>query len=83
MTIDDLDEKLDHRFDLLDEKIDDISRKVAIHDNEIQRIGQFNDTNSKVHDKLDTRVRTIEKWMWIMIGAGATSGGIIAKLFIN
>lgn len=82
MTIDDLAEKIEHRFDVVDDKLDSISLTVAkhtvtlnSHDKEILEIKEDK-------SKLEDRIAKLERWMWISIGAGGAAGAGLAKLFM-
>ena len=82
MTLDDLSEKIDKRFDQVDDKLDMVNMTVAKdtaslqgHDRDIKEIKD--DEKSQ-----DARISKIERWMWFSLGAGGAAGAGIAKLFM-
>lgn len=82
MTLDDFAEKMDKRFDQVDDKLDMINMTVAKHtvslsghDREIKEIKD--DKKSQ-----DNRIAKIERWMWMSLGAGGAAGIGVAKLFM-
>lgn len=82
MSIDDLAEKMDKRFDTLDTKVDGISTVVAIHTTELAAHDKANLQNRDEHLRLDARLDKLEKWMWFTLGAGGAAGAGLAKLFM-
>jgi len=82
MTIEDLAEKMDERFDKLDGKVDNINTTVAVHTKEIAAHDRENATNHEEHKAIDHRLDKLEKWMWFTLGAGGAAGAGLAKLFM-
>ena len=82
MTLDDLSEKIDKRFDQVDDKLDMVNMTVAKHTVSLQghdrEIKEIKD-DEKSHD---ARISKIERWMWFSLGAGGAAGAGIAKLFM-
>jgi uncharacterized coiled-coil DUF342 family protein len=70
------------RFDVLDEKIDDLKAEVKdLHDcldrnmDETKVIlKEFQDNNKKSHDELAEKISHIEKLKWMLMGAAAVLG---------
>lgn len=75
MTLEELANKIDQRFDNLDNKVDAINMTVALH-------GQSLTSNTEEHHEFDARLSKLEKWMWMTLGAGGAAGIGIAKLFM-
>jgi len=82
MTLDDFAEKMDKRFDQVDDKLDNINMMVAKHtvslsghDREIKELKD--DCKAK-----DERINKLERWMWFSLGAGGAAGAGLAKLFM-
>lgn len=75
MTIEELANKIDLRFDNLDNKVDTINTTVALH-------GQSLSANNAEHREFEERLSKLEKWMWMSLGAGGAAGIGIAKLFM-
>ena len=75
MTLDDLSEKIDKRFDNLDSKVDQLRETVAVHDSTL-----------KIHDrenrKMDDRLSHLEKIVWTALGSGVAAGTAIGKFFM-
>lgn len=82
MTLDDFAEKMDKRFDQVDDKLDNMSLMVAKHTVNIsghdREIKELKDAKSAQ----DERIHKIEKWMWMTLGAGGAAGVGLAKLFM-
>lgn len=74
MTIDELADKMDSRFDKLDGKVDTMNTTLALHSQSIA-------TNEAEHKDFKTRLTKIEKWIWLTLGAGGTAGAGLVKLF--
>ncbi len=75
MTIDELANKMDSRFDNLDTKVDSMNTTVALHSQSIA-------SNEVEHKDFKVRLGKIEKWMWLTLGAGGAAGAGMAKLFM-
>ena len=75
MTLDDLAEKMDQRFDKLDCKVDNISTTVAVH-------GQAIANHDREAKEFRDRIAKLEKMVWASLGAGAAAGAGVAKLFM-
>ena len=75
MTIDELADKMDSRFDKLDGKVDTMNTTVALHSQSIA-------SNEVEHKDFKTRLNKIEKWIWLTLGAGGAAGAGLTKLFV-
>jgi hypothetical protein len=75
MTIDELANKMDSRFDNLDTKVDSMNTTVALHSQSIA-------SNDVEHKDFKTRLGKVERWMWLTLGAGGAAGVGVAKLFM-
>lgn len=73
MTIDELAEKMDSRFDKLDGKVDSITTTVALHSQSIA-------SNEAEHKDFKIRLAKVERWLWLTLGAGGAAGAGVAKL---
>lgn len=82
MTLDDFAEKMDKRFDQVDDKLDMINMTVAKHTVSLtghdREIKELKDSDKEK----DGRISKLEKWMWFNLGAGGAAGVGIAKMFM-
>lgn len=81
------------QYSYLNEKCDDIKsglKDLTIHiDNHMDEthklIKEFQDENKKQHDETNKKVNALEKWRWMLMGAGVLAGAlgwpVISKLF--
>ena len=74
MTLDDFAEKMDKRFDQVDDKLDMINMTVAKHTVSLtghdREIKELKDSDKEK----DGRISKLEKWMWFNLGAGGAAG---------
>ena len=80
------------QYSYLNEKCDDIKsglKDLTIHiDNHMDEthklIKEFQDENKKQHEETNKKVNALEKWRWMLMGAGVLAGALgwpmIAKL---
>lgn len=96
MTVDELWMKVDAKFVGLDEKLDEVRTTVRLHDQTlVQTKAEINAVEKKFdkqieeikaekkdeHANMKSRLSKLEKWMWFMLGAGGSSGAVLAKVF--
>lgn len=75
MTIDDLADKMDERFNRLDGKVDNVRETVAVHSQAIA-------THDRENKDFRERIARLEKMVWASLGAGAAAGAGVAKMFL-
>jgi len=96
MTVDELWTKVDAKMTSLDTKLDDVKTTVRLHDQSlVQYKSELNAVEKKFdkqieeikaekkdeHANMKSRLSKLEKWMWFMLGAGGSSGAVLAKMF--
>ena len=72
------------QYSYLNEKCDDIKsglKDLEIHiDNHMDQthklIKEFQDENKKQHDETNKKVSALEKWRWMLMGAGVLAGAL-------
>lgn len=81
------------QFQNLNEKVDDLKsdlKDLEVHiDNHMEEthklIKDFQEENKKQHQAVDNKVSALEKWRWMLMGAGVLAGAlgfpVIEKLF--
>lgn len=81
------------QYSHLNEKVEDIKtglKDLATHiDNHMEEthklIREFQDENKKQHDEVNKKVAALEKWRWMLMGAGVLAGAlglpVLEKLF--
>lgn len=75
---------LQAQYGFLNEKVDDIKtslRDLSTHiDNQTestqQLIRDFQEENKKQHDDVNEKISSLEKWRWMLIGAGVLAGAL-------
>lgn len=75
MTLEELADKMESRFDRLDTKVDTLNTTVALHSQSIAN-------NDSEHKRFFARLEKVERWMWFTLGAGGAAGAGLAKLFL-
>lgn len=96
MTTDELWMKIDAKFTTLDDKLDKVATTVQLHEQTLMQVRAEADAVEKrhdkeiasikkdardEHDKMQSRISKLEKWMWFSLGAGGAAGAGIVKLF--
>lgn len=96
MTVDELWTKMDAKMSGLDAKLDDVKTTVRLHEQSLvqykselnavekkfdKQIEEIKSDKKDEHDKMKSRLSKLEKWMWFMLGAGGSSGAVLAKVF--
>ena len=96
MTVDELWMKMDAKMSGLDAKLDDVKTTVRLHEQSLvqykselnavekkfdKQIEEIKSDKKDEHDKMKSRLSKLEKWMWFMLGAGGSSGAVLAKVF--
>lgn len=81
------------QYSHLNEKVEDIKtglKDLQTHiDNHMEEthklIREFQDENKKQHDEVNKKVAALEKWRWMLMGAGVLAGAlglpVLEKLF--
>lgn len=81
------------RFNNLDEKISEVRQDLAeIRDDlekdsekHVRLIKEFQQDNVKAHKEMASKISALEKWRWMLMGAGVVIGGLgwetIGRLF--
>jgi uncharacterized coiled-coil DUF342 family protein len=81
------------QYGYLNEKVDDIKTSLKDLQTHIDGhmetthglIRDFQEENNKQHDEVNKKVNALEKWRWMLMGAGVLAGGIgwttLSKLF--
>lgn len=72
------------QFSNLNEKVDelktdlkDLSSSLDTHMEETQKlIKEFQEENKKQHDDVNKKVTALEKWRWMLMGAGVLAGAL-------
>lgn len=72
------------QFQNLNEKVDDLKTdmqdlRTSLDDqsNETRKlIKEFQDENTKAHREMATKISALEKWRWMIMGAGITIGAL-------
>lgn len=77
----------------INEKVDDLKTDLKDFRNEIkvqiqethELIKGFQEENNKQHDSVNKKISTIEKWRWMLMGAGILAGAlgfpVLEKMF--
>ena len=72
------------QYSYLNEKVDDIKsglKDLTIHidghmDDTQKLIKEFQDENKRQHEETNKKVSALEKWRWMLMGAGALAGAL-------
>lgn len=65
------------KVDELKEDIKSIKEEVkSSNGNTIQLIRDMENSNKQAHDKLSSKVSALEKWRWMLMGAGVAIGAL-------
>ena len=72
------------QYSHLNEKVDDVKtglKDLELHiDNHMndthKLIREFQDENKRQHDEVNKKVSSLEKWRWMLMGAGALAGAL-------
>ncbi len=72
------------QYSYLNEKVEDIKtglKDLTLHiDNHMDEthklIKEFQDENKKQHEETNKKVNALEKWRWMLMGAGVLAGGL-------
>lgn len=96
MTVDELWTKVDAKMTGLDSKLDDVKTTVRLHEQSLaqykselsaiekkfdKQIEEIRAEKKEEHFNMKSRLSKLEKWMWFMLGAGGSSGAVLAKVF--
>lgn len=82
MTIEELHDEISPVLKDMDRKLDSLTAQVVKHDVNIETVNREAKEQKAESKRLDDRISKIEKFMWMMLGAGGASGIGIAKLFL-
>ncbi len=81
------------QYTYLNEKVDDIKtglKDLTLHidshmDETHKLIKEFQDENKKQHEETNKKVNSLEKWRWMLMGAGILAGAlgwpVVSQLF--
>lgn len=72
------------RFNNLDEKIGEVKQELAEIRNDIEKdsekfknlLKEFQGDNAKAHRDMASKISSLEKWRWMIMGAGIVIGGL-------
>lgn len=72
------------QYSYLNEKVDDLktglkdlTTHIDNHMDETNRlIKEFQEENKKQHDEVNEKVASLEKWRWMLMGAGVLAGAL-------
>ena len=72
------------QYSHLNEKVDDVKsglKDLEVHiDNHMREthklIKEFQDENKRQHDETNKKVSALEKWRWMLMGAGVLAGAL-------
>ena len=72
------------QYTYLNEKVDDIKaglKDLTLHidshmDETHKLIKEFQDENKKQHEETNKKVNSLEKWRWMLMGAGVLAGAL-------
>lgn len=68
---------LDEKFDDLKTGLKDLRDHIDNHiDDTQQMIRDFQTENKKQHDEVNKKVNALEKWRWMLMGAGILAGAL-------
>jgi len=68
---------LDEKFDDLKTGLKDLRDHIDNHiDDTQQMIRDFQTENKKQHDEVNKKVNALEKWRWMLMGAGVLAGAL-------
>lgn len=96
MTVDELWTKVDAKMTGLDSKLDDVKTTVRLHEQSLvqykaelnaiekkfdKQIEDIRAEKKEEHSNMKSRLSKLEKWMWFVLGAGGSSGAVLAKVF--
>lgn len=68
---------LDEKFDDLKTGLKDLRDHIDNHIDDTQNmIRDFQTENKKQHDEVNKKVNALEKWRWMLMGAGVLAGAL-------
>lgn len=68
---------LNDKVDELKSDLKDLSSSLDVHMEETQKlIKEFQDENKKQHDDVNKKISALEKWRWMLMGAGVLAGSL-------
>jgi hypothetical protein len=68
---------LDEKFDDLKTGLKDLRGHIDNHIEDTQKlIKDFQTENKKQHDEVNKKVNALEKWRWMLMGAGVLAGAL-------
>ncbi len=68
---------LDEKFDDLKTGLKDLRDHIDNHIDDTQNmIRDFQSENKKQHDEVNKKVNALEKWRWMLMGAGILAGAL-------
>jgi uncharacterized coiled-coil DUF342 family protein len=68
---------LDEKFDDLKTGLKDLRDHIDNHIDDTQKlIKDFQTENKKQHDEVNKKVNALEKWRWMLMGAGVLAGAL-------
>ena len=68
---------LDEKFDDLKTGLKDLRDHIDNHIDDTQKlIRDFQTENKKQHDEVNKKVNALEKWRWMLMGAGVLAGAL-------
>lgn len=79
-------QNLTEKVDDLKSDLKDLSSQLDVHmDDAKSLIRTFQNENNKQHDEVNKKIASLEKWRWMLMGAGVLAGAIgfpvLEKLF--
>lgn len=87
-TIEKLEQRVNQQYETLHSRIsdlrDDVRKEISENQNAvIKRIDDQAVIDSEQHKELATRMRDVEKWRWILVGAAIVVGYFLAHMRIE
>ncbi len=75
-----LQKQMDKINDTNDKKLTDLSKKIDENRQDIlDKLDDYNKVTDDQHDEIKSRMAKIERWMWSMVGGGATVVFLLEK----
>jgi hypothetical protein len=87
-TIEKLEQRVDHQYETLHSRIsdlrDDVRKEISDNHNAvIKRIDDQAIVDTEQHREIADRMREVEKWRWILVGAAIVLGYFLAHMKIE